>query len=270
METMQKIQRVSDKTTLTIGFIGRCVRVCVRQPKRVLIALIIIMALAVLAYVTLGNKTEEEHAQQELAAAIAAVGQLMILPEGDEPVLATITDATALTTQQAFFAGAIDGDQLLLFPRSLKAIIYSPSRDKIINAGPIEQSPTTNGATAEQSSAGNQSGTIGVGASPSNTTATNLFVDALTVEVRNGTDRAGYAAQFAEELGANDGYKVVKVDDAGRKDYQSTIVFVHTDDEDKQFKASVLATSLGVLLVKSLLDGEKATSADMLIILGEQ
>lgn len=145
---MQQIQRVS-------GLV-------LRQPKRTLIALVILAALVLLAFFALRSELPEEKAQKELAAAVVAVGELMILPEGDEPVLATVTDAEALTAQQAFFTGAIDGDQLLLFPKNLKAIIYSPSRNKIINAGPIEQSPKTNGATTEQSSAGNQSGTIDV------------------------------------------------------------------------------------------------------------
>lgn len=124
METIQKIRRVS-------GLI-------LRQPRLALIAFVIIAAIAT-AYFTLGNKTPEEKAQEELAVAVAAVGELMILPEGDEPVLATVTNAESLTKQQAFFSGSVNGDQLLLFPKNMKAVIYSPSRGKIINAGPIEQ-----------------------------------------------------------------------------------------------------------------------------------
>lgn len=117
-----------------------------------------VISLVMLAVIVLGsygvyekffNLSDEKRAQKELATAVAAAGQLMILPEGDEPVLATVTDAEALIAQQAFFAGSIDGDHLLLFPRSLKAIIYSPSRNKIINAGPIEQSPVSSDLPAQ-------------------------------------------------------------------------------------------------------------------------
>lgn len=114
-----------------------------------LIMLVFIIGSAYGVYEKFFNLYDEERAQKELATAIAAVGQLMILPEGDEPVLATVTDAEALIAQQAFFAGSIDGDHLLLFPRSLKAIIYSPSRNKIINAGPIEQSPVSSDLPAQ-------------------------------------------------------------------------------------------------------------------------
>lgn len=249
METIQRMQRVSDGTTRAIGLIGRCVRACARRPKRTLIALVIIAALAVWAYFTLGNKTPEEKAQEELAAAIAAVGQLMILPEGDEPVLATVTDAEALIKQQAFFSGAVNGDQLLLFPKNLKAVIYSPSRGKIINAGPIEQQPVGDGEARTQ-------------------TQSTAPADILTVEVRNGTGKTGYAAQFAKQLAGNAGYAVVKVADAGKKDYQNTVVYVHTGDESNQSKVDALTTSLGVAVTESLPDGEKSTSADVLVILG--
>lgn len=240
METIQRMRRVS----------GLVLRLVLRQPKRALIALVIIVALAVLAYLALGTKSPEEQAREELAAAVAAVGQLMVLPEGDEPVLATVTDAETLTKQQAFFSGAVNGDQLLLFPKNLKAVIYSPSRNKIINAGPIEQSVDTAGVNTQAQS------------------VAPVPAPALTVEVRNGTGKTGYGAQFAGELGANAGYTVVKVADAGKKDYQSTVVYVRTGDESNQSKVDALTTSLGVSATNSLPDGEKSTSADVLVILG--
>lgn len=251
METEQNTHGVSEGSTAKrSGSIAKVVRALIkRRPRAVLILLLIVVGLAAFTFTSLYNVSPEQKAQKELAAAVAAVSKLMILPEGDEPVLATVTDAAALTAQQAFFTGSVDGDQLLLFPKSLKAIIYSPSRGKIINAGPIEQSPTTNGAT-EQSSAPSSS------------------ADTLTVEVRNGSGKAGYGAQFAQELGGSAGYKVVKVDDAGKDDYKSTVVYMRTADKDKQSKAGVLATSLGATAIESLPDGEKATSADVLVILG--
>lgn len=60
----------------------------------------------------------------------------MFLPEED-PTIATITDAENLIQQQPFYAGAQNGDKLLIFPNAKKAIIYSEARDKLINVGPI-------------------------------------------------------------------------------------------------------------------------------------
>lgn len=113
-----------------------------KRKKLFVIAFVIIIAAGYGVYEKYFNLTDAERAQKELKAAMSAVSKHMILPEGDEPVLATVTDAEALAKQQAFFTGAVNGDQLLLFPRNLKAVIFSPSRNKIINAGPIEQQPT--------------------------------------------------------------------------------------------------------------------------------
>lgn len=249
---MQQIQRVS-------GLV-------LRRPRVALVILVIIVGLVVLAYTRFGGVSPEVQAQKELAAAVAAVGELMILPEGDEPVLATVTDAEALTAQQAFFSGSVNGDQLLLFPRSLKAVIYSPSRNKIINAGPIEQQP---GAVVDKSQTTNPKSQTDSTSSPqanSNDQNSN-DLNTLTVEVRNGTDKVGYASQFADELRANAGYAVVKVDDAGRKDYQNTVVFVRTSDASKQSKIEALVSTLEAVPVETLPDGEKNTSADILVIL---
>ncbi len=104
--------------------------------------------LVVLAVIVLGgnfiyqkyfNLTSAQKAQKELLTVVAAVSRLMILPEGGEPVLASVIDADTLKKQQAFFGKAVNGDQLLLFPKNAEAILYSPSRNLIVNVGPIQQ-----------------------------------------------------------------------------------------------------------------------------------
>lgn len=121
-----------------------------RLPK-IKVALGVVMVLLLGYYMLSDSKTtvtntaageSTEQAAADLAEVVASVGRHMSLPGDDEPVLAEVTDADALKAQQAFFADAVNGDKLLLFPKSLKAIIYSPSRDLIINAGPIEQGAT--------------------------------------------------------------------------------------------------------------------------------
>lgn len=115
----------------------------IKKRKIFITILTVSLSVGYIAYGKFFNLSDTEYIQNELAVAVSAVGELMILPEGDEPVLATVTDAETLIKQQAFFAGATDGDQLLLFPKNMKAVIYSPSRGKIINAGPIEQQAST-------------------------------------------------------------------------------------------------------------------------------
>lgn len=82
------------------------------------------------------NLTSEEQ-KKEVANVTAAVGKLMLLPKGDEPVLARVEDPDALVKQQAFFAGAEKGDTLLIYPKTQRAILYSNSRNLIVNSGPI-------------------------------------------------------------------------------------------------------------------------------------
>lgn len=74
----------------------------------------------------------------EVERAVAAVGAHILLPEGETPLVATITDAATLREEQPFYQNAEDGDQLLIYGQSLRAILWSPSRDIIINVGPVE------------------------------------------------------------------------------------------------------------------------------------
>jgi len=81
--------------------------------------------------------------QAQVADLITKVGKLVILPTGEEPVVATINDAASLIKQQAFYSGAVNGDVVLVYQKSAKAIVYSPSRNMIVNVGPvIMQNPT--------------------------------------------------------------------------------------------------------------------------------
>ena len=65
------------------------------------------------------------------------VGKLMILPKGETPTVATITDIDKLKADQPFYNDAQNGDQLLVYPSVRRAIIYSPSRNIIVNSGPV-------------------------------------------------------------------------------------------------------------------------------------
>lgn len=64
------------------------------------------------------------------------VGRLVILPEGEEPSMATVTDLGPLEGQD-FFKNAQIGDKLLVFSTSQKAILYRPSTKSIVEIAPI-------------------------------------------------------------------------------------------------------------------------------------
>lgn len=78
-------------------------------------------------------QAEIDKATQEI---LAKVGQLIILPD-EKPTFATILDAKKLIAEQSFYAGAVNGDQLLIYQKAQKAIIYSPTKNILVNVGPV-------------------------------------------------------------------------------------------------------------------------------------
>src|SRR5579862_7460225 len=59
-------------------------------------------------------------------AVINSVGKLMVLPTNETPTIATVSDKSKLSGQP-FFANAQNGDKVLIYSKSQKAILYRPS-----------------------------------------------------------------------------------------------------------------------------------------------
>jgi flagellar basal body-associated protein FliL len=75
-------------------------------------------------------------AQAEVASLVAEVGQVIVLPTGETPTVATVSDPEQLKSQ-AFFANAEKGDRVLLYTTAKKAILYNPTTKKIVEVAPI-------------------------------------------------------------------------------------------------------------------------------------
>lgn len=73
---------------------------------------------------------------KEAEKLVAQIGALIVLPEDEKPTVATVTDPDRLKGQP-FFANAHAGDKVLLYTSALKAVLYNPATNKIINVGPI-------------------------------------------------------------------------------------------------------------------------------------
>ncbi len=88
--------------------------------------------------------------QKEIDKVVAQVSKLMILPKDESPQVLTINDAAAAIKQQPVFAGSINGDKVLVYQKSAKAIVYSPSRNIIVAVLPVtlENNASTNSASA--------------------------------------------------------------------------------------------------------------------------
>lgn len=84
------------------------------------------------------SKIEETKQMQQI---IDNVAKLMILPKGEQPVIATITDSATLAKEQPFYADSSNGDVVLVYQKALKAIIYNPEKNIIVNVGPVSVQP---------------------------------------------------------------------------------------------------------------------------------
>ncbi len=85
---------------------------------------------------------------EEVNELLSRVGRLAALPD-ERPTIATVTDANVLRSRP-FFANAKTGDKVLIFPIAQKAILYDPTADKIVEAGPFTVQDLTGGGQKEE------------------------------------------------------------------------------------------------------------------------
>lgn len=81
------------------------------------------------------KKNPEVAIRDEKSDIVGKVGKLMELPEED-PLVATITDKEKLK-EQYFFSKAQNGDVVMIYSNSKKAILYRPSINKIIEVSSL-------------------------------------------------------------------------------------------------------------------------------------
>jgi hypothetical protein len=84
-----------------------------------------------------GQKAAQEAELKEIEDIVNKINRHFILPEGEVPTMATVADAESLKAEQPFYTNVVDGDKVLIYVQNKQAIIYSPSRDIIVNIGPI-------------------------------------------------------------------------------------------------------------------------------------
>jgi hypothetical protein len=114
-------------------------------------------------------KEKAADAKKKTDEVVKKVSDLMILSNTDNAVLATITDKSKLAGQK-FFDVAENGDELLLFPNMMKAVIYRPSINKIIDVGPFNPNA---GATSTAATPNSAPSTTATGSTSSMKAPTN-------------------------------------------------------------------------------------------------
>lgn len=82
------------------------------------------------------RRNPQQIAQEEVQQVVGMVGRLIVLPEGETPTLATVTDQEKLRSQP-FFALAKNGDKVLIYTNAKKAILYDLVANKIVEVAPL-------------------------------------------------------------------------------------------------------------------------------------
>lgn len=75
-------------------------------------------------------------AEQEARELVARVSELIVLPEGEDPVIATVADPARLQ-DTPFFEKAKVGDKVLIYNSARKAVLYDPAAHRILEVAPL-------------------------------------------------------------------------------------------------------------------------------------
>lgn len=78
----------------------------------------------------------QKAAKAEIESVVAKVSKIMVLPEGETPTVATVSDPEKLK-DQPFFAKAKVGFKALIYSNARKAILYDPVENKIVEVAPV-------------------------------------------------------------------------------------------------------------------------------------
>ncbi|MEI9966376.1 MAG: hypothetical protein WDN67_01825 [Candidatus Moraniibacteriota bacterium] len=100
--------------------------------------LLVLVSGAAAAYFYLQSKETSEVKNVETTNEIVEkIGKFLVLPEGEEPTLATVKDREKLA-EEPFFQKAENGDQVLIYREAGVAILYRPSLQKVVNVVSIK------------------------------------------------------------------------------------------------------------------------------------
>ena len=199
-----------------------------------------------LAFLT-DPKAKEEVVKKEITQLVNSLKKLVVLPEDETPTVATITDAEAMAKEQPFYADAHNGDKLLVYTQARKAFIFDPNRNILVNVGPIYMDDKTQSSTS--------------------TGAGTPEIKQISVEVRNGSNTPGKGTAMASELKKDANISVVSASNADNKDYQGIMVIDFTAGV-RTAEINALAAKLEAKVVSELPSGERASSAEALVIVG--
>lgn len=201
----------------------------------------------------------------EIEKLVDEVGEKIVLPIGEPPTIATVTDVEKLLGQP-FFRNAKNGDKVMIFSSTKEAILYRPSIKKIItttliNDTGISPAPSTNPAQALT--------TPGVSTTLTPPPQATPKVPKIKVTVLNSTKEAGLAKRGALLLD-KEKFEVVSTTNAQGEYEVTTISTVSKNKIDASVKKDVASNFSKVKVIESSLPADETTptGVELVIILG--
>ena len=88
----------------------------------------------------------------EVERLVKDLGAFLELPESEVPTLAAIGAGKSKLEDQPFFKKALDGDKVLIYAQSGRAILYRPATKKVIDVTTINITPPETQATDPETS----------------------------------------------------------------------------------------------------------------------
>lgn len=229
------------------------VRITVSKKKAVYILLIVIgvmlISFGIYQYVRLAREVErlrvtpkanQEEIKKENAKLIEEVKKRISVPDDETPTVATVTDVEKLKGNQ-FFVNAKNGDKVLIYSSTKKAILFRPDGSKVIEVGPVSIGTPSAAIAAEQP---------------------------IQFVLYNGTESIGLTKKYEATLkAAIQNAMVIDRDNAKKRDYPTSVIVDLAGTHTKEIV--VMSERLGIP-IGPLPDGEvKPNAGTYLIILGE-
>lgn len=255
----KKSEKISDIKKSSGNMFGK-------KAKIVLLASIIILLVGVAGYFLYSNYdkkaqiTDANLNADQIKVLLSQVGEKVELPQGETPTIATVTDIQKLQGQQ-FFKNAQNGDKVIIYQSTQKAILYRPSTGKVVDISPINLNNNQSGASSNANVTPQPSGTI----TPSPSEAPSK----IKVTVLNSTQEVGLAKKGANLLD-DEKYEIVSTSNA-TGGYDKTTVSIVNKTNAKSSDASAIVKSLskvGATIVGLPSDESAPAGVDIVIILG--
>lgn len=179
--------------------------------------------------------TPQNLKEDEVKRMVTEVAKVARIPNNETPSIATITDVSKLK-DQPFFKDAKNGDILLVFNSSGKAVLYDPKDKKIVDITTLS--------------------------------TTTSFNQQFKIVIRNGTKTPNLASNLEGDLKKALGVaNVVAKENAQKSTYEKTQISV-INQAAAEF-ASNVAKAINAQVVDFPTDEPKPQDADILVIIGK-